>query len=78
MKLASKHDMTPEFVVASSYTKAEKLKLLEEMRRNALGRQREKEDESGPSLGTIDLAIRKVRAEADDAHGAALGRTTSG
>ena len=77
MKLASKHDMTPEFIVASSYTKAEKLNLLEEMRRKALARQRETENESGPGLGTIDLAIQKVRAEAEDAHGVALGRTTS-
>jgi hypothetical protein len=79
MKLGSKTTITPEFLVASStHTKAEKLELLEGMRRRALERSREADaDESGPSVGTIDRAIEKVKAEGEDEPGAVIGRTTS-
>lgn len=79
MKLASKHDMTPEFIVASStHTKAEKLDLLQGMRRRAFERSREAgPDEGAASLGTIDRAIEKVKAETDEGPGPVSGRTTS-
>ena len=79
MKLATKSTVTPEFLVASTtHTKAEKLDLLESMRRKALEHSRQVEDDqSGPSVGTIDRAIEKVKAEAEDQPGAAIGRTTS-
>jgi hypothetical protein len=79
MKLGSKTTITPEFLVASStHTKAEKLELLEGMRRRALERSREADaDESGPSVGTIDRAIEKVKTEGEDEPGAVIGRTTS-
>ena len=79
MKLGSKITITPEFLVASStHTKAEKLELLDGMRRRALERSREADaEESGPSIGTIDRAIEKVKAETDEKPGVVTGRMTS-
>ena len=79
MKLASKSAVTPEFLVASTtHTRAEKLELLEAMRRKALERSRDAgETEAAPSVGTIDRAIEKVKAQTEDGSGVAMGRTTS-
>lgn len=79
MKLATESTVTPEFLVASTtHTKSEKLDLLENMRRKALERSRQSDSaEAGPSIGTIDRAIDKVKAEAEDRPGAAMSRTNN-
>ena len=83
MKLGSQEQMTPEFVVASSsHTRAEKLELLEGMRRKALaGARGGAAEEAAPSVGTIDRAIDKVKSQAEtedeDRPDIAIGRATS-
>jgi hypothetical protein len=80
MKLTTKEDMTPEMIAASdTHSKAEKLGVLEEMRRDAL-KKREDGDlaaaDAEATIGSIDAAIDSVKRE-DEGAGIALGRATS-
>lgn len=80
MKLTTREDMTPEMIAASdTHTKAEKLGLLEEMRRDALTKREDGElasSDADATIGSIDRAIETVKQE-DESAGIALGRATS-
>ncbi|MBO6717726.1 MAG: hypothetical protein JJ913_07215 [Rhizobiaceae bacterium] len=80
MKAATAQEMTPEMLAESdTHTKAEKLGLLEAMRRDAL-KKREDGDlaasDAEATIGSIDSAIETVKREQENA-GIALGRTPS-
>ena len=80
MKLTTRDDMTPEMLAASdTHTKAEKLGVLEEMRRDALKRREDGEladVDARSTISSIDAAIRTVKRQTEEP-GIALGRATS-
>jgi hypothetical protein len=80
MIFTTREDMTPEMIAASdTHTKAEKLDVLEEMRRDALKKREDGElasSDADATIGSIDRAIETVKQE-DESAGIALGRTTS-
>lgn len=73
-------DLSPDMVAQNrAYTKAERLDMLESMRRDILGQREDgavRDGEAEELLAAIDQAVATVKEESETG-GVAIGRTTS-